>query len=115
MIIKNNESILFITLDSCRYDTFAKAKAKNLKAVGELYRAMAPGNFTYSSHAAMFMGFTPGVASIQQALINPKFGKIFKLTGTGFSGKGVEFMPLEGCNIIDGLKKKAMPQWVRLH
>ena len=39
-------SILFITLDSCRYDTFLSADAPHLKALGELHRAMAPANFS---------------------------------------------------------------------
>ena len=99
-------SILFITLDSCRYDTFLAADAPNLKAVGELHRAMAPGNFTYGSHAAMFVGFTPGIAGRPEPFINPKFGKIFKITGAGFPGKGGEFMTLSGRSIIEGLKRK---------
>lgn len=99
-------SILFITLDSCRYDTFQAAHAPNFKAVGELHRAMAPGNFTYSSHAAMFVGFTPGVAETPLAFINPKFGKIFKMVVGGHPGKGTEFLSLEGANIIDGLKRQ---------
>lgn len=99
-------SILFVTLDSCRYDTFLAADAPNLKAVGELHRAMAPGNFTYGSHAAMFVGFTPGIAARSESFINPKFGKIFKIAGGGFPGKGTEFMTLAGRNIVDGLKRK---------
>jgi hypothetical protein len=103
---QRSESILFITLDSCRYDTFVEAQATNLKAVGPLHRAMAPGNFTYSSHAAMFMGFTPGVAERAEPLINPKFAKIFKIAGSGHPGKGGEFMTLAGRNIIDGLRRQ---------
>ena len=103
---QNPHSILFITLDSCRYDTFAIANAPNLKSVGELHRAMAPGNFTYGSHAAMFVGFTPGVAARAEPLVNPKFGKLFKIAGGGFPGKGTEFMSLTGRNIIDGLKRR---------
>jgi len=103
---QDSRSILFITLDSCRYDTFAAADAPNLKALGELHRAMAPGNFTYGSHAAMFVGFTPGVAARAEPFVNPKFGKIFKIAGGGFPGKGTEFMTLAGRNIIDGLKRK---------
>ena len=99
------ESVLFITLDSCRYDSFAAAKAKNLKAVGPLYRAMAPGNFTYASHAAMFMGFTPGIADVAAPYVNPKFAKIFRMTGIGFSGKHSEHLALAGGNIIDGMKR----------
>lgn len=98
-------SILFLTLDSCRFDTFFAAAAPNLKAIGHLYQAASPGNFTYSSHAAMFMGFTPGVASLTLPFVNPKFAKIFKIVGAGFPGKGPEFALLEGHSVIDGMNR----------
>jgi membrane-anchored protein YejM (alkaline phosphatase superfamily) len=99
------EAILFITLDSCRYDTFAAADVPNLKAVGELHRAMSPGYFTYSSHMAMFMGFTPGISQRTEPYVNPKFGKIFKMIGSEWPGKGIEHFTLSGSNVIDGLKR----------
>lgn len=101
----DRSSILFVTLDSCRLDTFEAARAPNIKALGPLHRAMAPGNFTYASHAAMFMGFTPGVAERAEPLVNPKFGKIFKIAGAGFPSKGTEFVAVRGRNVIDGLKR----------
>jgi membrane-anchored protein YejM (alkaline phosphatase superfamily) len=103
--VQHEKSILFITLDSCRYDTFFSSNTPNLSAVGPLHRAMAPGNFTYGSHAAMFVGFTPGIAGLQEPFLNPKYGKIFKITGAGFPGKGHEFLTLEGSNLIVGLKR----------
>lgn len=103
---QDKRSILFITLDSCRYDSFEAANVPHLKAVGRLHRAMAPSNFTYGSHAAMFVGFTPGIAQKAEPFINPKFGKIFKIAGGGFPGKGTEFITLSGRNIIDGFKRK---------
>jgi membrane-anchored protein YejM (alkaline phosphatase superfamily) len=103
---QDKRSILFITLDSCRFDTFEAANAPNLKAVGKLHRTMAPGNFTYSSHAAMFVGFTPGIAERAEPFVNPKLTKIFKIAGAGFPGKGGEFMVLKGRSIIAGLKRK---------
>lgn len=99
-------SLLFITLDSCRYDTFRAAKAPNLKAVGQLYQAMSPGYFTYASHAAMFVGFTPGVSRMMVPYINPKYGKLFRLVGSAASsGKGGDYFTLEGRNIIEGFKR----------
>ena len=99
------ESILFITLDSCRYDTFARASAPNIKAIGTLHRAMAPSYFTFGSHAAMFLGFTPGVAERPEPFVNPKFAKLFKLNNSGFPGKGTPFFHLSGPNIIEGFRR----------
>lgn len=102
----NAGSVLLITLDSCRYDSFAAAMAPNMKSIGELHRAMAPGNFTYASHAAMFMGFTPGVPNRAEPFVNPKFAKIFKMAGGGFPGIGREHIVLGGRNVVDGFNRK---------
>lgn len=101
----DSSSVLLVTLDSCRYDTFASASVPALRKVGPLHQAQAPSHFTFGSHAAMFAGFTPGVASVAAPLINPKFGKIFKLVGPAFPGKGSEGFTLEGKNIIEGFKR----------
>jgi arylsulfatase A-like enzyme len=98
-------SFLFITLDSCRYDTFASADAPNLKRIGPLHRAIAPGNFTFPSHAAMFVGFTPGDATRLEPYVNPKFAKIFRMEGGGTAGKAPAFVTLNGRNVVDGLKR----------
>ena len=99
-------SILFITLDSCRYDAFVEARAPNLKSVSALTRAQAPSYFTYGSHAAFFMGFTPGDATRREPYVNPKFGKIFRMEGFGHPGTAPALIELSGRNIIDGLKKR---------
>lgn len=98
------ESVLLVTLDSCRYDTFEDAAAPALRRVGPLHRAQAPSHFTFGSHAAMFAGFTPGVVA-PLPLLNPKFSKLFKLAGPAFPGKGAEGFTLAGRNIIDGFKR----------
>ena len=45
---QETKSVLLITLDSCRYDTFESAKVPNLKSISPLYRAMAPSHFKKS-------------------------------------------------------------------
>ncbi|HTW95076.1 MAG TPA: hypothetical protein VMD30_09800 [Tepidisphaeraceae bacterium] len=106
MVAIPRDSVLFITLDSCRYDTFAAANLPNMRRVGPLHKAMAPGSFTFASHAAMFVGFTPGVAEKNEPFVNPKFGKIFRMGGIGFEGKASDFFTLQGRNIIDGFRQK---------
>ena len=103
---QTRDSVLFVTLDSCRYDTFAAADAPALKAVGPLHKAQAPSYYTYGSHAAMFVGFTPGLAHLRQPVLNPKFGKLFKLVGGGHPGKGTEGYALRGRNIVEGFARE---------
>jgi len=96
-------SILFVTLDSCRYDAFVEARAPNLKSLAPLCRAQSPSHFTYGSHAAFFMGFTPGDASRLEPYVNPKYAKIFRMEGGGAGSPAPPYLELSGRNIIDGL------------
>lgn len=103
------ESVLLITLDSCRYDTFVTTDAPHLKAIGPLYRAMAPSHFTYGSHASMFVGFTPCVADgAPIPFANPKFARIFKMQSLGYSGQAAPYFELEGRNIVDGFRRRGL-------
>jgi membrane-anchored protein YejM (alkaline phosphatase superfamily) len=100
------DSVLLITLDSCRFDTFQDASVPNMKALAPLHLAYAPSYFTFGSHSAMFMGFTPGVASSRTEFLNPKYAKLFRLMAPGFvRAKDGEGIKLEGRNIIDGFNR----------
>ena len=73
------ESVLFLTLDSCRFDTFKNANTPHLKAISPLHEAQSPSYFTYGSHAAFWMGFTPGISSAANvAWLNPKSENYFE-------------------------------------
>ncbi len=77
MLLVSKNSFLFITLDSCRYDTFESTNIPNMKKIGPLHKAKSPSYFTFGSHSAMFVGFTPVMSSKKESFLNPKFGKIF--------------------------------------
>lgn len=69
-IIKDKTSILFICLDSLRYDVAVNqeqaGKLPNLSCEKSWEKRQAPGNFTYASHQAMFAGFLPVEENISQ-------------------------------------------------
>ncbi len=98
------DSVLLLTLDSCRYDTFRRSSVPALRAVAPLHRAWAPSHFTYGSHAAMFMGFLP---SVPQAvpLLNSKLAKLFRLSHAGWSGKPSERFRLQGPSVVEGFRR----------
>ena len=96
--------MLFVTLDSCRYDTFADLKPHNLMQVGPLHRAKAPGTFTYASHSAMFVGFTPGDFEASEPYVNPMHARIFRMGGGRAGGSQAPWVFLTGRNIIDGFR-----------
>jgi len=99
-------SVLLITLDSCRYDTCAAARTPNISRVGELHRVMSPGNFTYASHAAMFVGFTPGDPMVDAPYVNPARGRIFYMRRPRRKAPQPDYMELEGRNVIDGFRRR---------
>jgi hypothetical protein len=100
-----HRDVLFVTLDSCRYDTFAAASAPNLRAIGPLHRAYSPSHFTYGAHAAFFMGFTPGDPSRREPYVNPKYAKIFRMGGGGHAGAAPAYADLAGRSIVDGFAR----------
>jgi len=99
------ESFLFVTLDSCRFDTFASAEIPTMKGIGEWYEAEAPATFTFPSHMAMFIGFTPGVAASREPIRNPKVGRIWRMSNKESGGKDTDYMRVPGTNIIDGFNR----------
>ena len=106
-----DRDVLIISLDSCRYDTFAAAHRAgmlpHLAAVGPLHRALAPSYFTYGSHAAIWMGFTPGVVGSAEPWLNPKAGKLFRMAFAGHAGNdGQQSFQLDGANLIEGFKRQ---------
>lgn len=102
---QHSTSVLLITIDSCRYDVFEAAEVPSLKSIGRLYKAMSPAHYTLPSHASIFGGFTPGCAELAEPYVNPKYAKIFRLTGLGIPGKASDFAMLTGRNIVDGFKR----------
>lgn len=98
------DSVLFLTLDSCRFDTFRASSVPNLRSVGPLRRAQSPSHFTYGSHSSFWMGFTPGLANSSQPWINPKAGKLFRMNFGGSVGHGADAFSLNGRNIVEGFR-----------
>lgn len=51
--------VVFVTLDSCRYDTAREARTPNLDRLGPLVEAETSGTYTLPAHAAFFNGRLP--------------------------------------------------------
>jgi hypothetical protein len=99
------QSVLLISLDSCRFDTFQRAQIPHLKRVGPLHKAIAPSYFTYGSHAAFWMGFTPGVTGSRTPWLNPKLGKLFRMAkDANRDNPGPDHFVLQGRSIVAGFR-----------
>lgn len=103
------ESVLFISLDSCRYDTASvlgqQQRLPTLSQVGPMHQAQAPSHFTYGSHAAFWVGFTPGLAECSSPWLNPKRGKLFRMAYAGSTGRDGDGFQLTGANIVEGFRR----------
>ncbi|MGC8915611.1 MAG: sulfatase-like hydrolase/transferase [Thermoanaerobaculum sp.] len=100
----HGDDVLFVTLDSARYDAFCEAATPNLKGLGKVHRAWSPSHFTFGAHAAFFVGFTPGDPTRREPYINPKFGRIFRLDAAGAPGFAPPRFLLQGENIVAGFR-----------
>ncbi len=94
------DSVLLITLDSLRFDTAEGGQTRF--GLGAPTRAMAPSHFTFASHAAMWVGSTPGVPGLGQAFLDPKWGRLFRMVNSRIPAQEGDGFSLPGRNIIDG-------------
>src|SRR5215510_11867386 len=96
--------ILFITLDTLRYDVavrlHAEGRTPKLSAVlppGGWEKRHTPGNFTFAAHAAFFAGFLPTPAA------PGKHGRLFALRFPGSETTVDTTCVLDGPDIVRGL------------
>jgi hypothetical protein len=97
---QNAKSVLFVTLDSLRYDT--AAKDPDQPGLGPPVRAMAPGHFTFASHAAMWVGATPGVPGLGRPFLDPKWARLFRMVNNRIPAREGDGFSLPGRNIVEG-------------
>ena len=97
--------ILFLCLDTLRYDVAKKAESEHtipvLGQYGAFEKCIAPANFTYPSHHAMFIGFLPAPASAKS--ISDRELLFFpKKIGMGHKPPPNAFL-FDGASFIEGL------------
>ena len=111
--VVGKKDILFICLDTLRYDVAVEEEALGhtpvLNQFGRWKKCQAPGNFTYPSHHAMFAGFLPcefeakNVAD-REMLFFPKSIGLGKKEPEGA-------FAFSGSTIMEGLEKEGYDTW----
>lgn len=101
-----NKNVLFITLDSCRFDTTKKAHIHNIQSIGKIRKALTHGTYTVPAHTAFFAGHLPIV--LNKPLL-PYYSESKKQlwriqTGLSRDKKPIGLL-LNGNNIFQGYKK----------
>lgn len=56
-----NHNVLFITVDSCRYDTAQNARLDYLNSITKLRKAETSGTYTLPAHCSFFLGILPNI------------------------------------------------------
>src|ERR1700759_5162002 len=102
--------VLFVTLDTLRYDVAAAALAAgrtpNLAALlpgGMWERRHTPGRFTYAAHHAFFAGFLPTPADAKLEL---QHGRLFAAKFAGSETTTDRTAVFETADIISGFASK---------
>jgi len=105
MKIPHEPNIIFITLDSCRWDTFQKAKTPFLDSIGKAKKAITYGTFTNPAHAAFFGGFLPNVFEEKEEFYSFPLGQIWKLNVSTKKKQNAK-INMTGNTILDAYEKK---------
>ncbi|MCX7921586.1 MAG: STM4013/SEN3800 family hydrolase [Clostridia bacterium] len=99
--IVGNYDILFITLDTLRYDVAVREEQRgnlpNLCGLGKWEKRHSPGSFTYAAHHAFFAGFLPTPAS------PGKHGRLFAARFPGSETTGGNTFVFDSPHISEGL------------
>lgn len=105
--VVGTHDILFICLDTLRYDVAKEEEEKNntpvLNKYGSWRKCQAPGNFTYPSHHAMFSGFLPCDYDLKSMMDREM---LFFPRNIGMSKKvPPNSFAFDGPNFVEGLAK----------
>lgn len=96
-------NFLLVTLDSCRWDTFAAASTPNLDAIHPARRGHAHATFTLPAHVAMFAGKFPHV-SAKLRYYNRFVASLFRIPPGGHPTKFFIEFPAGTPGIFEGFE-----------
>jgi hypothetical protein len=106
-LIVGTHDILFVTLDTLRYDVAqqlcASGRTPNLAALlsgGRWELRHSPATFTYAAHQAFFAGFLPTPAA------PGRHDRLFSLRFDGSATTGPHTSVLDGPDIVTGLRAR---------
>lgn len=111
--VVGSSDILFICLDTLRYDVAVQEEAAGttpvLDAYGPWEKCQAPGNFTLPSHHAMFAGFLPGRFDAKTVADREL---LFFPASIGLGSKGPKgAYSFSGATIMEGLEQEGYETW----
>lgn len=100
-----DKNVLFITLDSCRFDTAEEANIPTIESLGVLRKAYTHATYTVPAHTAFFTGHLPAVFDEPK---HPYYSESVSQLWRIKTGKGKDResgVLLEGKDILEGYRK----------
>ncbi len=98
-------NVVFVTLDSCRYDIAEQAEIPTIRSIGPLRKAYTHGSYTVPAHAAFFSGHLPVVLDeCELPYYSESAKQLWRIkTGPARDSKSSGLL-LEGNNVLDGYR-----------
>lgn len=101
----SDHNIIFITLDSCTYESALSAQTKNLDFLGEMRRAETHGTYTYPAHHAFFIGNLPNILDDNKSYLE-NYSQVWRSTAARKSTGGDIGIYFDGENILEYYQKR---------
>ena len=101
----DTEDFLLVTWDSCRHDTFERARTPVLDGHAAARRAWAMATYTLPAHQAMFNGFLPHVFE-PLPFYNRYVQQLWRISHRNVAVKPLVTFPEGTVNIVHGFRRR---------
>lgn len=99
--------VLFVTLDSCRSDTAARAHMPFIESIGGFREARTHGTYTLPAHMSFFMGYLPQATEAPfRPFYVPSVQQLWRLASSRRCAASRVGVLLDGTDVIDGYRRK---------
>jgi hypothetical protein len=101
----DTEDFLLVTWDTCRHDTFERARTPVLDRHAAARRAWAMATYTLPAHQAMFNGFLPHVFE-PLPFYNRYVQQLWRISHRNVAAKPLVTFPEGTVNIVNGFRRR---------
>ena len=98
-------NVLFVTLDSCRYDTVEMADLSVIPSIGSILKARSHATFTLPAHMSFFVGYLPtALESNNLMYYSSEEKQLWRLNTARLRHPDTVGILLKGKTILDGYR-----------
>jgi arylsulfatase A-like enzyme len=101
----SERDVIFVTLDSCRYDIARDSSTPNLDRLGSLVEAETAGTYTLPAHAAFFSGRLPTPVGSYYQIAHDRYSFIWR-SGAARVARDAAPIVLDGTTVMDHYRRR---------